>query len=748
MENKQLRVLVVDDSPDDAELPIRTLRDAGYRIKSQRVYNFAGMEAMLQKETWDIVLSEFTLLQFGAQMALDLLKRKELDTPLLVVTRSISDRDFASIIAAGARDVIRKNYSTRLVPAIERELDVVQLKRQLRAAQERVAEMEGQNSAIVSGTQEAVCYCHDGMHIKANQAYLSMFGYAGMDELETVPILNLVDRKDQGEFKNYLKKAARNQAPDVPLELAAISKGGDPLHVSARFSTVQLNGEDCIQITFDDISQRKATEDRLQFLTQRDPLTGLYNRHSFGKQLTLAWRAAHEGKSGTALIYFNLLQLREINSAYGYTVGDSILLKISKTLRERLGDEALVARFGEEEFTALVEGKTHDEATALAAELETRIHDLAISAGKKKVHCDIASAVVPLDATLATGQEAISRALAQCADTHPRSIPDTPTPATATVDSPTTSSPSSLDLPATMSPTIDIPTVSGPDDSKVPTVEIASGEATTAPTGMKARIDAALANDGFRLVYQPIVSLAGETEELFEVLVRMVGEDGELIPPREFMPTAQESGQIAAIDEWVAQRTIESLDALHRDGRKVVYFVNVSVAALKQKKLAPLVVDGLKEHKLDPHYLVLEFSQDDIADHVDELATFAGVMQKVGCQLSIDNAGAVSDILAKLPAQSVRYLKFDGNVVKELMKSEDTEALESVLETARQLAIRTVATHVEDAESLSEIWSRGFDYVQGHYFQQPESELTYEFSTGDEATLATDEYGAPPWSQS
>lgn len=741
MENRNLRVLVVDDSPDDAELPIQTLRDAGYRVKSQRVYNLTGMESMLQKEPWDIVLSEYSLLQFSAQMCLDLLRRKNLDTPLLVLTRSISDRDFAEIVSAGARDVIRKNYSTRLIPAIERELDVVELKRQLKAAQNKVAEMEGQNSAIVSGTQEAVCYCHDGMHIKANQAYLTLFGYTGMDELETIPVLNLIQKKDQAEFKNYLKKAARNQAPESPLELGAICKDGKTRQLAARFSTVSLNNEDCIQITFDDISQRKATEDRLQFLTQRDPLTGLYNRHFFGTQLTRAWKAARDGNAPAALIYFNLVQLREINSKYGFTVGDGILLKVAKTLREHLGEDRLLARFGDEEITVLLEGNDAGNADALAKELEDRIHGLSISAGNKKVNCKAAVAVVPVDELLDSGQAAISRALELTAEQRKPAASPTPAAPEARPEEPAApTSPELLSMEAVA--------------LSVPEPEPQTEPAVSAPTpvvqepGGDAAIAAALANDGFRLVYQPIVSLAGEADELFEVLVRMVGPNGELVPPRDFMPAAQKSGQIAEIDSWVAQRTIESLAAMKNEGRKIIYFVNVSVTSLRNKDLAPQIMEGLKSHGLDARQLVLEFSQNEITDAMDELTTFATAMRKIGCRLSIDNAGAVADILAKLPPESVHYLKFDGNVVKELMKSKDAEALESVMETARQLGIRTVATHIEDAESLADIWSRGFDYVQGHYFQQPETELTYEFSAGDEATLATDEVTSPPWSVS
>lgn len=742
MENRHLRVLVVDDSPDDAELPIKTLRDAGYRVKSQRVYNLTGMESMLQKEPWDIVLSEYSLLQFSAQMCLDLLRRKDLDTPLLVLTRSISDRDFAEIISAGARDVIRKNYSTRLIPAIERELDVVELKRQLKAAQDKVAEMEGQNSAIVSGTQEAVCYCHDGMHIKANQAYLSLFGYTGMAELETIPVLNLIQKKDQPEFKNYLKKAARNQAPESPLELGAICKDGKTRQLAARFSTVSLNNEDCIQITFDDISQRKATEDRLQFLTQRDPLTGLYNRHFFGTQLTRAWKAARDGNAPAALIYFNLVQLRGINSKYGYTVGDGILLKVAKTLREHLGEDRLLARFGDEEITVLLEGNDARNADTLAKELEDKIHGLSITAENKKVNCKAAVAVVPVDELLDSGQAAISRALELTATQRKPAAPPPPSPTLeARAEEPAAPTP-----PEPLSMEAVAPPAPEPEPQTEPTVSTPTP--VVPEPDNETVIAAALANDGFRLVYQPIVSLAGEADELFEVLVRMIGPSGELVPPRDFMPAAHKSGQIAEIDSWVAQRTIESLAAMKNEGRKIIYFVNVSVASLRNKDLAPQIMEGLKSHGLDARQLVLEFSQNEIADALDELTTFATAMKKIGCRLSIDNAGAVADILAKLPPESVQYLKFDGNVVKELMNSKDTEALESVIDTARQHGIRTVATHIEDAESLADIWSRGFDYVQGHYFQQPETELTYEFSAGDEATLATDEVTSPPWSVS
>ena len=353
MDSTALSVLIIDDSPDDAELPIKQLRAAGFRLKTQRVYNIAGMEAALQKDSWDLVLSEYSLLQFSAQMAIETLKRRNIDSPLIVVTRSIGDDDFAAVMAAGARDVIRKNYTGRLVPAVRRELAVTDMMRELKTAQSSVGDMESQHKAIVTGTQEAVCYCHEGMHIEANNAYLAMFGYKSLEDLEVIPALNLIDKIDQKKFKDALRKTAKGKALAGALELKGLKEDGESIHVEAVFARMKLKGEDTIQITFTDISARKATEDRLQYLTQRDALTGLYNRHFFTKSLAQAYSNAKKDGTTSALIYFDLYQLEEVNSSLGYTVGDGILLKITKLFRDHLGGDAILARFGDEELTIL-----------------------------------------------------------------------------------------------------------------------------------------------------------------------------------------------------------------------------------------------------------------------------------------------------------------------------------------------------------------------------------------------------------
>ena len=731
MENKVISILIIDDSPDDAELPVKELRAAGYRLKTERVYNLAGMEAALQKDHWDLVLSDYTLLQFSAQMAMEVLKRKQLDIPLIVITRSISDADLYTVTEAGARDVVRKNYTGRLVPAVRRELKVAEMRRELDATRKKITEMATQHSAMVTGTQEAVCYCHEGMHIEANQAYLDMFGYDNLEDLEVIPVLNLIAKNDQKKFKDALRKAAKGAKLESGLELDAVKQGGTPLRVEAVFAPVKLNGEDTIQLTFSDISARKATEDRLQYLTQCDALTGLFNRHYFTKELNHALNAAKKEGKSSALVYFDLYQLEEINNSLGYTVGDGMLLKITKLIRDRLGDNGKLARFGDEELTILLADSDGAKADALAEELKQALNDANLSAGNKKYPFECAIGTSEITADMKSIHEAISKAVIKSKEQRPvakKSGPP-PTEAVTTLQEPA----APAEVPVTVAPSV-----------KIPAFETSTEPASGSGDPL---ITAALDSNGFRLVFQPIVSMQGETEEMYEVLVRMTGDNGELIPPGQFIPKAEASGQIVDIDLWVLQRTLESMAAMSEAGRAVSYFVNISPMSLNNPELIPAIEKGIRDSNIEAKRLVIELSHPAVAQNMDTASKFISQLRDLGCLISLENSGPVTDTLLKLPRQSVKFLKFDGSVVIELASSGDEEALTAVLDMAKQLAIRTVATHIEDASALSEIWPYGFDYVQGHYFQQPDADMSYEFAADDETTLSEDELTAPTWSQ-
>lgn len=717
MEKKILRVLIVDDSPDDTELAVAALRQSGYMLKHQRVQDLASMQTALDKGPWDAVVSEFSLPHFGAQLALDMIKRANLDIPFMVLTRNIKDSELAKIMRNGAHDVVMKTQTARLAPALERELRVAEERRLYREASQALAAMETKNRAIIDGSREAICYCQDGMHIDANKVYLDLFGYENFSDLEGIPLLNLIDKSDHPLLKEYLRKPAAQNA-EKPHEFLALKNDGSRFHAELAVSPIVLDGQNCTQVMVTDVSKRKAVENRLQYLSQHDPLTGLFNRTYFTLELNKVLETAKKDDSQSALLYLDLQQLKEINDALGHTVGDRLLLKVARIFREKLGESAVLARFSGDEFAALLHGQSEPQIKEAVTSLLTTLKEMSITEGGKTFKCDGTVGLVVIDKQTESAQAILTKAYQACQQSKPKKA--------ATPAAPVEPKPEKKPVAEPPKAAADIPALS-PVSSE-----------------WQDRLQTALKKNGFELAYQPIINLHGDPAEYFEVLLRLVGDKGELISAGEFMPAAEKLGLTAAIDRWVVRHAIESLAALHRESRAASFFVNLCPAALKDPELLAMLQKQLATSKLEPKYLVLEADEPAIAAHPADAAMFMQALKKIGCRFSMDNFGNNLSMLNQLRDLPVDFLKISGTLIRNLSTDNISQAsLKAAIELAKAMNKQTIAKLVEKAEDLGMLWNLGVDYVQGNYFQQADAQLSYEFAS--ETTLASDTTSSPHW---
>ncbi|HSW52664.1 MAG TPA: EAL domain-containing protein [Sulfuricaulis sp.] len=740
MEKKILRLLIVDDSPDDAELAVASLRKAGFMLKNQRVQDLASMQAALDKGTWDVVLSEYTLPHFGAQLALDLVKRAHLDIPFLVVTRNIRDPDLVKIMRNGAHDVVLKSQSARLAPAVERELHVAEERRKYQKMSLTLNEVENKNRAIIEGSREAICYCQDGMHIDANKTYLDMFGYEDLTELEGVPLMNLVAKSDHVRFKDFLRKVNSPNPPE-PQEFLAAKKDGQHFHAELAISPIVLNGENCTQCVVIDVSKRKAVENRLQYLNQHDPLTGLFNRHHFTQELTRTLEKAKQEDSHSALLYLDLHELKDINDSLGHAAGDRLLLKIARLFRDKLGDSTILARFSGDEFTALLHDMSDSQIKEAVAALLTTLKDTTFSEGGKTFRCDGTIGVVVIDKHSENAQAVLNKAYQTCQGGRPsRPAPAAapapiPVPIPASKPAPVAEAPAAAEVPA-LAP---IPTLT---EIRRPAPSVTA----SADQDWEARLKTALEKDGFQLAYQPTVNLHGDPAEYFEVLLRLAGRNGELIHAGEFMPAAEQLGLLTAIDHWVVRQSVQSLAALHREGRKASFFVNLSPVSLGDPELLTMLQKEIITARLKPKYLVLEADESAVMANPSDAAMFMQAVKKIGCRFAVDNFGNNLSTLNRLREMPVDFLKISGSLIRNLSTDVLTRtSLKAIIDLAKSMNKQTIAKFVEKADDLGMLWNLGFDYVQGNYFQQADAHTDYTFA--DETTLATDT-NAPNWANS
>ena len=229
-----------------------------------------------------------------------------------------------------------------------------------------------------------------------------------------------------------------------------------------------------------------------------------------------------------------------------------------------------------------------------------------------------------------------------------------------------------------------------------------------------------LEHDRFQLVYQPIVSTVDGSVRDYEVLVRMVCNDGKIILPGGFMPAAERFGLIHSVDRWIVKRAIMQLSKLRQSGNRVSFSINLSGHAFEDDALLPLIREWLDETGLDPAWVTFEITETAAIENLAAAEEFIGALKDIGCQFALDDFGSGFSSFAYLKHLPVDKLKIDGAFVKGMAHSSVDQAMvESMNQVAHALGKVTVAECVENGETLQLLKEMGIDLVQGNYLGHP-----------------------------
>ncbi|HEY0634411.1 MAG TPA: PAS domain-containing protein, partial [Gammaproteobacteria bacterium] len=204
MKEEVLQLIVIDDSSNDAETISNMLRNAGTAVRAERVEDDEDLRAQLTGHPWDMILTKPNITYLAASEALAVVKQLEQDVPLVVIADGADEDELLAILKAGARDTVRLSEPARLQHTLLREYGDLLLRRRQRSCEAMLQLASTRAQALVNASRDAIAYVHDGMHIYANESYLNMFGYSTLEEIEGMPIMNMVKSSDHGKFKEFL----------------------------------------------------------------------------------------------------------------------------------------------------------------------------------------------------------------------------------------------------------------------------------------------------------------------------------------------------------------------------------------------------------------------------------------------------------------------------------------------------------------------------------------------------------------
>lgn len=715
MSKSIIRLLIADDSADEAESLSNALRQAGYMLKTQRIEDLSALEAALNKEAWDAVVckSGLPLLKVtDAQLTLD---KHHAACALLLVTKKITADEIRRAMTAGVRDVFIQGDWVRLGPAIEREIETGRARQAHTETAETLRQLENRYRVMIENSQEAVAYCHEGVYVDANPAYLSMVGCANVDDLRTIPVLNLIDKNDHARFKGWLRKPNSYEGAQ---EFLALASDGRSFAAEIAMSPIHLGGESCVQIFVRDISKRKALEVKLQYLHQRDALTGTFNRPYFLQELARTIELAEKSNTSIQLVGVEILGLKGLNQRIGHAACDRMLMSITRHLREHADKSHLLARTGGGQFSMLLAGKSENENTQFIQSIRTSVAAAHFKDGGNDTPLNIVVNHAPVDGSVTDKEKLLN--LIFTADTQEDTRVRTSKEIAA----------ESMSAPEAHNPS---PSVTR-DTNIMPDIGSAKSSALLDFSG---QISAALENNGMELLFQPIVNLHGEPLELFEVLPAIQMDNGEMLGADKFMPSAINSGQASKIDRWLMQQSIEHLTQRQKDSQETSLFVSLSGGVFVDKILLQAVRQHLKATRIDAGKLYIQLPAAAVKDQNAAARAFIAEARQIGLNIVIDGLDSRRIGVDELKGIEIAYIAIDCHSDTDSGESTVNDSmLRNAVALAKKLETATIARRVENAEIFSLLWAAGVDYIQGDYLSPALTSPDHHFT--EEQTLSSD----------
>lgn len=240
----------------------------------------------------------------------------------------------------------------------------------------------------------------------------------------------------------------------------------------------------------------------------------------------------------------------------------------------------------------------------------------------------------------------------------------------------------------------------------------------------------ALKKNLFTLHFQPIAALAGKGEEIYEALLRLTNEEGEVTEtPAEYLLAAERTGMIILIDRWVISRAMHILADKQRRGGNTNLCVKLSGSAYSDETLLPWLYERAQASKVEVSRLIFEIAEHDITAHINQVAAFSRALKKMRCRVMISHFGTQEAPFKLFKTVPVDIIKFHPQLTDAAGADPAAAAkLRNMVAAARQLNKPTIASQIESAAGMAALFQCGVDMAQGGFIHEPEAEMRFDFS--------------------
>lgn len=430
---------------------------------------------------------------------------------------------------------------------------------------------------------------------------------------------------------------------------------------------------------YEDVTRERQTAQQLLYLAERDALTGLYNRHRFQDELTRMLSDGDRHRSGVALLFFDIDEFKHINDTFGHRAGDAMLIRVAGEVSAQVRRNEIFARLGGDEFAILAPDATEQESTIFADRIVRAISHIPFSyeGHNLRLTCSLGVALYPMHAS------------------------------------------NSEDLVAHADLAMYQAKEAGKNTWRMYRENQGASSAVTTRLNWNDRIQHALENNLLALHFQGVFDCSSRALSHVEALVRMhdTAQPDHLIMPGHFIPVAEKTGMILAIDRWVIAEVVRILGT-SEDIPAIA--VNISGRSFNEPRLPRFIADELRRTGVRPERLMVELTEASAVSDLHDAQRFIEALRETGCKICLDDFGAGFSSFAYLKHIQADILKIDGQFIRDLPNDRSNQLfVKAIVDVARGLRKISIAECVEDEATLVVLTALGVDCAQGYHLERP-----------------------------
>jgi len=670
------RLLILTESQNDAEGWISLFRKGGHATRAHRVTSLDDLKEHIIEAQWDLLLGDDRHGDLSFAEACAAIAASNAGVPAILLVEDANADAINTGFGNGASDVVAIANTQHLLKAAAREITGARARNENRGLRTSYEEAMARAEQLMSGASEAIAFIADGMHIQANEAYAEAFGYETPEDLEATPIIDLVASQDQDKFKAFLRHYSKGELENAELGFVARKTDGEEFTTYLQMVASSIDGEPCTQVI---LRTNAGGGSGSGGSGSVDAGTGLFNRHFFTDQISATMVQA--GPSSLVLLGVdNSLMLHERLLVSGY---DVLMHDLAERIRAHCSKDDIAGRFGDGTVAIICQRRNSDAALEFVEKLQKTIEDHICEIKGQTVQYTVSAIVAGISGNdVGKLLDDIAMALIQAKKRGGRGSAE---------------------------------------------ILLANANAAKKPASAVTNsvIEEALEHDRFKMLFQPIISLRGDSLEHYEVFLRLINDQDKDVPPAEFLPLLTDS----KLDRWVILEASKALSAHRANGHETRLIINLSGRALEDEALVPWIAVALKAANLPADSVVFQFNETDVTGRLKGAKDVTRALADIHCKVSLGQFGRSIDPIKTLKHVSVDYVKVDGSFTMDLQDNQgDPQLLKGLVSAINEAGKLSIVPCVENASVLATLWQVGVNYIQGQYLQPPSLKMDYEFT--------------------